>query len=133
MIVDAVTLITGDTQRVRSAVWLMVNSPEFRVPQIAPALAIHGALDMNDALEHLISRRSFLRQGTCATLGLGGLASQLFHLRVAHAALADRSFSDYKALVCVFLFGGNDNGNTLIPYDGGPIRTMISTPSPAAT
>ena len=25
--------------------------------------------------------------------------------------------SDYKALVCVFLYGGNDYGNTLIPYD----------------
>ncbi|MFX5522328.1 hypothetical protein ABTD78_23960, partial [Acinetobacter baumannii] len=25
--------------------------------------------------------------------------------------------SDYKALVCVFLYGGNDYGNTLIPAD----------------
>src|SRR6185369_6627748 len=25
--------------------------------------------------------------------------------------------TDYKALVCVFLYGGNDYGNTLIPYD----------------
>jgi uncharacterized protein (DUF1501 family) len=24
---------------------------------------------------------------------------------------------DYKALVCIFLFGGNDSGNMLIPYD----------------
>jgi len=26
-------------------------------------------------------------------------------------------FSDYKALVCVFLYGGNDYANTLVPYD----------------
>jgi len=47
--------------------------------------------------------------------------SQLFTLRMTNAALAQTSFpaNDYKALVCVFLFGGNDSGNTLIPYDGG--------------
>jgi uncharacterized protein (DUF1501 family) len=31
------------------------------------------------------------------------------------AALTPQS-SDYKALVCVFLFGGNDASNTLVPY-----------------
>ena len=25
--------------------------------------------------------------------------------------------SDYKALVCIFLFGGNDYANTVTPYD----------------
>ena len=28
-----------------------------------------------------------------------------------------RRATDYKALVCVFLYGGNDYGNTLVPYD----------------
>jgi uncharacterized protein (DUF1501 family) len=74
---------------------------------------------MQDQLDNLISRRSFMRRGTCASLGLAGLASQLFTIRMVNAGLAGRSFDDYKALVCVFLFGGNDNGNTLIPYDGG--------------
>jgi uncharacterized protein (DUF1501 family) len=75
---------------------------------------------MADRLDNLISRRTFLRRGSCAALGLGGLASQLFTVRSVQAALAQAgSFPDYKALVCVFLFGGNDNGNTLIPYDGG--------------
>lgn len=75
---------------------------------------------MNDNLDHLISRRSFLRRGACASLGLTGLASQLFNTRMVHAALSGGSFSDYRALVCIFLFGGNDNGNTLIPYENGP-------------
>ena len=26
-------------------------------------------------------------------------------------------FTDYKALVCVFLYGGNDSYNTVVPYD----------------
>ena len=30
---------------------------------------------------------------------------------------AAASATDYKALVCVFLYGGNDYANTLIPYD----------------
>lgn len=75
---------------------------------------------MDDHLEGIVSRRSFLRQGACAALGMAGLASQLFTVRMVNAALAGGGFNDYKALVCIFLFGGNDNGNTLIPYDGGP-------------
>lgn len=74
---------------------------------------------MDDRLENLVSRRSFLRCGTCAALGMGGLASQLFTMRLLNAAIPDGGFTDYKALVCIFLFGGNDNGNTMIPWDGG--------------
>ncbi|MEM1167482.1 MAG: DUF1501 domain-containing protein [Planctomycetota bacterium] len=73
---------------------------------------------MDDNLDRVISRRTALRQGACAALGLGGLMSQLFTLRTAAAAVDGLGgFSDYKALVCIFLFGGNDSGNTLIPYE----------------
>ena len=41
------------------------------------------------------------------------LALQLLGMSNAAAQTAD----DYKALVCVFLFGGNDHYNTVIPYD----------------
>src|SRR5471032_2892003 len=34
---------------------------------------------------------------------------------MAEASAANAT--DYKAIVCVFLYGGNDYGNTLIPYD----------------
>ena len=74
---------------------------------------------MNDNLDQLISRRSILRRGSCAALGLAGLSSQLLLSRTVAAALAQTGFSDYRAMVCIFLFGGNDNGNTLIPIDGG--------------
>jgi len=33
------------------------------------------------------------------------------------SAMAQSAVSDYKALVCVFLSGGNDGNNTVIPYD----------------
>ena len=57
------------------------------------------------------SRRGFLQAG----LGLGALAA-LGQLNIAHAA----SPTDYKALVCIFLFGGNDGHNTLVPLGSTP-------------
>jgi len=58
------------------------------------------------------SRRTFI---SCASLAAAG---NLLGLRPFGAlnALAAPS-NDYKALVCVFLFGGNDANNTLIPFD----------------
>ena len=58
------------------------------------------------------TRRSFI---SCASLAAAG---NLLGLRPFGAlnALAQTS-SNYKALVCVFLFGGNDANNTLIPFD----------------
>src|SRR5262249_49845528 len=45
-----------------------------------------------------------------------------------------QSASDYKALVCVFLFGGNDGNNMVIPYDAvsyqnyANLRTALAIP-----
>ena len=62
----------------------------------------------------LYSRRSFLTRATGAAFGTGAL-STLFDLRLMNSALAAVDVSDYKALVCVFLSGGNDGNNTLVP------------------
>jgi uncharacterized protein (DUF1501 family) len=62
------------------------------------------------------TRRQFMRQSVCAAVGMTSLASTLFDLRRV-AAAAPMSSSDYKALVCVFLYGGNDSNNMLVPYD----------------
>jgi len=59
-------------------------------------------------------RRRFL-QGMSA-LSAFGLASRLDVLSLVASAAA-QTVADYKALVCVFLFGGNDGNNTVIPYD----------------
>jgi len=62
-----------------------------------------------------MTRRAFLkRAGALSMMGVGApLALNLAGISEAAAFEA----SDYKALVCVFLFGGNDYGNTVIPFD----------------
>ena len=62
------------------------------------------------------TRRTFIRQAACAALGASGLLSTIWDLRKLSAATAT---SDYKALVCLFLYGGNDANNVLIPNDPG--------------
>ncbi|MGA9768527.1 MAG: DUF1501 domain-containing protein [Blastocatellia bacterium] len=68
------------------------------------------------------SRRVFLRR---SGLALGGavFASSVRSLGLVSAlAKSDNKIGaaapDYKALVCIFMFGGNDCNNTIIPYDG---------------
>jgi uncharacterized protein (DUF1501 family) len=66
-----------------------------------------------------LTRRRFIGQSACAGLGLTGLLSTVGTLRLFTANLAAQSLpgDDYKALVCLFLFGGNDGNNVLIPND----------------
>lgn len=62
------------------------------------------------------SRREFCRLAlSIAGLGVFGRLSR-FGLINAFAQSA--SSNDYKALVCLFLFGGNDSNNMLVPLDG---------------
>jgi uncharacterized protein (DUF1501 family) len=61
------------------------------------------------------TRRGFLQRGSA--LSLAGLAAP-WGLNLAAIGNAAASVEDeYKALVCVFLSGGNDNFNTLVPFD----------------
>jgi uncharacterized protein (DUF1501 family) len=63
------------------------------------------------------SRRKFLEWS--AKLSVAGAATP-FALNLASMGAASAQSSgatDYKALVCIFLYGGNDNANTVIPYD----------------
>lgn len=63
----------------------------------------------------VISRRRFIRQAACAALGTGALTSAIRDLRFMNAAMAQSVPSDYKALVCIFLSGGNDSNSLIIP------------------
>ena len=61
------------------------------------------------------SRRAFLQRASA--LSLAGVATPWALNLAAIGEAAAATATDYKALVCVFLYGGNDYGNTLIPYD----------------
>jgi uncharacterized protein (DUF1501 family) len=62
-----------------------------------------------------LSRRHFLRM---AGYGLGGVAlTNMIEKLSLGTALAQGS--DYRALVCIFMGGGNDSNNMVIPYDSG--------------
>ena len=66
----------------------------------------------------LQTRRHFLRQAACAALGASGLVNTIWDLRRINAAtVASGTPDDYKALVCLFLYGGNDSNNVLVPTD----------------
>ncbi|QHJ01537.1 DUF1501 domain-containing protein [Xylophilus rhododendri] len=61
------------------------------------------------------SRRSFLQRAGQLALAGGALPLAIDLAVLGEAAAADAS--DYKALVCVFLGGGNDYANTVVTYD----------------
>ncbi len=62
-----------------------------------------------------MDRRHLLRVGGALSM-LGGAAPFALQLAAAGSA-AGQSAPDYKALVCIFLFGGNDSHNTVLATD----------------
>jgi uncharacterized protein (DUF1501 family) len=78
------------------------------------------------------SRRRFLRQAS-ALVGAASFGA------ASSGARAQAAGSDYKALVCIFMLGGNDGHNTLVPlapaayatYKAG--RGALSLPDPNTT
>lgn len=81
---------------------------------------------MNTSFSYDLSRRKFIG-ACCAAVGTTGMLSALAQLRMI-GALADSSAPvaptgssqvrpDYRALVCLFLAGGNDANNMIIPQD----------------
>ena len=61
------------------------------------------------------SRRAFLKRASA--LSIAGTATPFVLNLAAMGEAAAATATDYKALVCVFLYGGNDYANTLVPYD----------------
>jgi len=62
----------------------------------------------------MTTRRDFLRHSAC---GLSAAAFLTTFRKLGEISAAALPGSDYRALVCVFLFGGNDGNNTIVPYD----------------
>ncbi len=73
-----------------------------------------------------ITRRDFLRTSACA-VGSMALLSSIDTFSVVHA-LTPEAASDYKALVCVFLNGGNDGNNMFVSLDqyNGPAGSLTT-------
>ena len=62
------------------------------------------------------TRRTFIRQAACAALTTSGILNTIFDLRRLSAMTVPNG-NDYRALVCLFLYGGNDANNVIIPHD----------------
>lgn len=69
---------------------------------------------MTKTTSHL-NRRALLQRS--AALALQGVAAPMAASLGLMADAAAQTANDYKALVCIFLFGANDHYNTVIPYD----------------
>lgn len=75
-------------------------------------------------------RRHFLKTATRVT-ALGAAAPVALNLAGIQAAAAQTA-GDYRALVCVFLFGGNDQTSTLVPFDNAEFSAVLAARSSIA-
>ncbi|MCH6257361.1 DUF1501 domain-containing protein [Puniceicoccaceae bacterium K14] len=75
------------------------------------------------------SRRQFIGQMSCAAVGSTALYSTLLNLALTSRASAQTlpSGNDYKALVCLFLAGGNDSYNMLVPRENNEFASYQTT------
>ena len=71
-----------------------------------------------------MSRRAFLSRASA--LSIAGSATPFLMNLAAIGEAAAATASDYKALVCVFLYGGNDYANTLVPYDTAQYASYVA-------
>ena len=84
----------------------------------------------------MFSRRQLIQGGFKMATALGAAAT-FGHLGKM-SAFAQSAGSDYKALVCVFLFGGNDSNNMVIPVSGqaaagyATLRANLAVKNPLA-
>lgn len=82
-----------------------------------------------------INRRQFLGQASCAAVGTTSLLSTLTNMMLTSSAVAQNApaFNDYRAVVCMFLPGGNDSFNLLVPTGAAyneyqQVRTDLALP-----
>ena len=78
---------------------------------------------------HNTSRRAFL-QRAAALSSLGTAAPFALNLAALGNASA-QSAGDYKAVVCLFMMGGNDAFNMVLPTDTASWNHYVAARSPA--
>ncbi len=82
-----------------------------------------------------ISRRRFLRQFNCAAIGSSAILNTLVNLKLASSAAADglEPGTDAKALVCIFLNGGMDSFQALVPREISRYASYAASRGPTGT
>jgi uncharacterized protein (DUF1501 family) len=76
------------------------------------------------------SRREFLIRTGCAALGAAAFSAGLKQFGLISALAEPLAPTDYRALVCIFLAGGNDGNNMIVPLDAsgyGAYNTVRSS------
>src|SRR6478736_215888 len=74
-----------------------------------------------------LSRRGFLKQLNCAAIGSSAILNTLLNLKLANSVAAQGGPLDNKALVCLFLSGGMDSFNMLVPWEQSAYNTYSVT------
>jgi uncharacterized protein (DUF1501 family) len=70
------------------------------------------------------SRREFLKR-TCCTAAAGFTAASFSRFGLMNAMA--QTAQDYKALVCIFMFGGNDANNLIVPLSSADYSAYSQT------
>lgn len=74
-----------------------------------------------------MKRREFLHRSLCAAVGSGLFQSMLPKLALAQGAISAPKAADYRALVCIYLYGGNDSFNTVVPMSGAARTQYVAS------
>lgn len=82
------------------------------------------------------NRRNFLRQAITYSLGSSTLLSTMGAMASAKATISNSSLilkgdSEYRALVCVYLYGGNDSFNMIVPRDNSRYQSYNNSRGPS--
>jgi uncharacterized protein (DUF1501 family) len=75
----------------------------------------------------IITRRQYLARSACAGMSSLPVLNTLLNLRLASHAAADGAPTDHRTLVCIFLNGGMDSFNWLVPRDATRHATYTTT------
>ena len=70
------------------------------------------------------SRRDFVKRGCCTAAALG-VASSFSRFGLVNAFA--QAPTDFRALVCIFMYGGNDSNNMLVPMDPTGYANYLNT------
>jgi len=73
------------------------------------------------------TRRHFFGRSACAAMSSLPVMNTLLNLQLAGRAAADGAPTDHRTLVCIFLNGGMDSFNWLVPRDSARHATYTTT------